>query len=151
MNKFKRNSSTSEEISTASLPDIVFMLLFFFMVATVVRPHDLLVEQNLPRATQLKKIEKKSLVSYIHVGNPKNREQFGFEPRIQFNDVFINTEQIPQGIEEERTKLSEVEKDKLMVALKVDNAVKMGIINDVETQLKEVNALKIIYNTLKEE
>ncbi len=151
MNKFKRNSLTSEEISTASLPDIVFMLLFFFMVATVMRPHDLLVEQKLPKATQLKKIEKKSLVSYIHIGKPKNSEQFGHEPRIQFNDVFINTEQIPQGIEEARTKLSEKEKDMLIVAMKVDDEVKMGIVNDVETELKEVNALKIIYNTLKDE
>ena len=71
MPKFKKNSKTSEDIPTAALPDIIFMLLFFFMVTTVMRETDIMVKQKIPRATQLTKIERKSLVSYIYVGNPK--------------------------------------------------------------------------------
>ena len=149
MNKFNINSKTSQEIPMSALPDIIFMLLFFFMVTTVVRPDEILVEQELPKATQLRKVEKKSLVSHFNIGAPKNVYQFGTEPKIQCNDVFIETRQIPQQVEEARAKLSEPEKDKLTIALKIDEEVKMGIVSDVETQLKEVNALKIIYNTTK--
>lgn len=149
MNKFKTSSNTSQEIPMAALPDIIFMLLFFFMVTTVVRPNEILVKQQLPSATQLKKVEKKSLVANFNIGAPKNVHQYGTEPKIQCNDVFIATRQIPQQVEEARAKLSEPEKDKLTIALKIDEEVKMGIVSDVETQLKEVNALKIIYNSVK--
>ena len=150
MNKFKTSSNTSQEIPMAALPDIIFMLLFFFMVTTIVRPHEIMVEQKIPKATQLRKIEKKSLVAHFNIGAPKNVNQYGVEPKIQYNDVFIETRQIPQHVEEARAKLSEPEKDKLTISLKVDEKVKMGIVSDVETQLKEVNALKVIYNTLKD-
>ena len=150
MNKFKISNRTSQEIPTAALPDIIFMLLFFFMVTTIVRPHEIMVEQKIPKATQLRKIEKKSLVAHFNIGAPKNVNQYGAEPKIQYNDVFIETRQIPQQVEEARAKLSEPEKDKLTISLKVDEEVKMGIVSDVDTQLKEVNALKVIYNTLKD-
>ncbi len=150
MSKFKISSSTSEEIPTSALPDIIFMLLFFFMVTTIVRPHEIMVEQHIPKATQLRKIEKKSLIAHFNIGAPKNTHQYGSEPKIQYNDVFIETRQIPQQVEEARARLSEPEKDKLTISLKIDEEVKMGIVSDVETQLKEVNALKVIYNTLKD-
>ena len=150
MNKFKISTSTSQEIPTAALPDIIFMLLFFFMVTTIIRPNEMMVEQKIPRATQLRKIEKKSLVAHFNIGAPKNVNRYGTEPKIQCNDVFIETRQIPQQVEEARAKLSEPEKDKLTISLKIDEEVKMGIVSDVETQLKEVNALKVIYNTLKD-
>lgn len=150
MNKFKISSSTSQEIPMAALPDIIFMLLFFFMVTTIVRPNEILVEQKIPKATQLRKIEKKSLVAHFNIGAPKNVLQHGTEPKIQCNDVFIETRQIPQQVEEARAKLSEQEKDRLTISLKIDEEVKMGIVTDVETQLKEVNALKVIYNTLRD-
>ena len=150
MNKFKISTGTSQEIPTAALPDIIFMLLFFFMVTTIIRPHEMMVEQKIPRATQLRKIEKKSLVTHFNIGAPKNVHRYGTEPKIQCNDVFIETRQIPQQVEEARAKLSEPEKDKLTISLKIDEEVKMGIVSDVETQLKEVNALKVIYNTLRD-
>lgn len=151
MTKFKRNLNTSEDIPTASLPDIIFMLLFFFMVTTIIRPHEIMVQQHVPKATQLKKIEQKSLVTHFNIGAPKNKVQYGTESRIQFNDVFIEPEQIPQQIEQARQKLGEAERDKLTVSLKIDQEVKMGIVTDVEEQFKEVNALKVLYNTVKDE
>ncbi len=151
MAKFKKSSNTSKDIPTASLPDIIFMLLFFFMVTTIIRPHEILVEQEIPRATQLKKIEQKSLVTYFNVGAPTNTTQYGESSKIQFNDVFIELLQIPQQIIEAREKLSEQEKDRLTVSLKIDEEVKMGIISDLQEQLKEANALKILYNALPDD
>jgi len=150
MGKFsKKRGKSTPAISTASLPDIIFMLLFFFMVATIVKPYELMVVQVLPEATQLRKIEKKSLVTYFNVGEPKNQSTYGESPKIQFNDVFIELNSIPYQVEKARNLLSEPEKDQLIISLKIDESVKMGLVNDIESQLKKVNALKILYNTFK--
>jgi len=149
MSKFKKSSSTSNDIPTAALPDIIFMLLFFFMVTTVMRETDILVKQQLPRATQLTKIERKSLVSYIYIGEPKNPSLYGSEPRIQTNDVFIAPEDIVQFVNQEKDKLSEVERDQITMSLKGDIEIKMGIVSDVQQQLREANARKVLYSSIK--
>ncbi|WKN41347.1 ExbD/TolR family protein [Tunicatimonas pelagia] len=147
MSKFKKKSSASQEIPTSALPDIIFMLLFFFMVTTVLRETTILVEQNLPRAEQLRKMQKKSLVSYIYIGKPKDTDRYGGEPRIQTNDVLISTDDVVQFVEAERTKLSEAERNQITMSLKVDDGAKMGLVSDVQQELREANALKVLYNT----
>jgi biopolymer transport protein ExbD len=149
MGKFKKSSGTSQEIPTAALPDIIFMLLFFFMVTTVMRETELLVEQHLPRATQLSKIERKSLVSYIYIGPPKNAATFGTEPKIQVNDVFITPKDVVQFVNTEKDKLSEVERDQITMSMKVDIEAKMGIVADVQQELREANARKVLYSSLQ--
>lgn len=148
MSKFKKKSSASQDIPTSALPDIIFMLLFFFMVTTVLRETELLVENKLPNATQLQKLEKKSLVSYIYIGKPKDTDKFGTEPRIQVNDVLINPKEIPQFVLQEKDKLDEVERDKITMSLRIDRDAKMGIVIDVKQQLREANALKVNYSSI---
>jgi len=147
MSKFKKKTGTSQDIPTASLPDIIFMLLFFFMVTTVLRETDILVQQSIPRATQLLKLQKKSLVSYIYIGKPKDTPKYGTEPLIQVNDVFIDVKNIVLFVAREKDKLSEVERDQITISLKVDKEAKMGIITDVQQELKEANARKVLYTT----
>lgn len=150
LGKFGKKEKPQPGISTASLPDIVFMLLFFFMVSTVMREQDLLVDTQIPKATQLQKLENKSLVSYIYIGPPKKRE-FGKEPKVQVNDVFVEPEEIPRFVAEERAKLDEVERDKITMSLKIDRSAKMGIVTDVKLQLREADARKINYASVKAE
>ena len=145
MSKFKKKASTSQDIPTASLPDIIFMLLFFFMVTTVLRESDILVEQKIPSAKELNKLERKSLVSYIYIGKPKMSDM-GAEPRIQINDRLVQPTDIQKFVNEEKDKLTEVERDQITMALKIDRDVKMGIVVDVQQELKEVNARKILYS-----
>lgn len=135
-------------ISTASLPDIVFMLLFFFMVTTVMRTADLKVLNRVPSATELKKLEKKSLVSYIYVGKPKRKfaKIMGTEPRIQLNDSFSKVGDISQFITSEREEREENEVPFMTTSLKVDVDVKMGIVTEIKQALREANALKINYS-----
>jgi biopolymer transport protein ExbD len=152
MSKFVRKGKGKKPaISTASLPDIVFMLLFFFMVTTVMREVDLKVKMKMPEATQIKKLEKKSLVSYIYIGEPRPKYQkfFGTEPRIQLNDKFASVSDIRQFIESERAARDEKEAPLLTTSLKVDEETKMGIVTDVKQELREVQALKINYSTRK--
>jgi biopolymer transport protein ExbD len=146
MSKFKKKVNTKQEIPTSSMPDVVFMLLFFFMVTTKMRETSINVEQKMPQATQLKKLVKKSLVSYLYIGAPKKAEEFGKEPRIQANDVFIDTRNIVQWVNAEKSKLDEVDRDALTVSLKVDIDSKRGLIADVETELRKANARKLLYS-----
>ena len=149
MSKFKKSSNTQQEIPTAALPDIIFMLLFFFMVTTVMRETDILVKQQLPKATQLQKIERKSLVSYIYIGEPKNVSLFGDEPKVQTNDAFVEVDDVVMFVNQEKDKLSEAERDKITMSMKVDVGVKMGIVSDVQQELREANALKVLYSSIK--
>lgn len=149
MSKFKKSSNTQQEIPTAALPDIIFMLLFFFMVTTVMRETDILVKQQLPKATQLTKIERKSLVSYIYIGEPKNVSLFGDEPKVQTNDTFVDVDDVVLFVNQEKDKLSEAERDKITMSMKVDVGVKMGIVSDVQQELREANALKVLYSSIK--
>jgi biopolymer transport protein ExbD len=147
MAKFRKKAATKTEIPTSALPDIIFMLLFFFMVTTVMRESEIKVEQDLPKATQLRKLEKKNLVSYIYIGKPRETNRFGAEPRIQVNDVFLAPQEIVQHVEQERSKLDEADQNRLTMSLKVDDEAKMGLITDVQEELKEANALKVMYST----
>lgn len=149
MAKFKKKSKTSQEIPTSSLPDIIFMLLFFFMVTTVLRETTINVQQRVPAATELRKLQRKSLVSYLYLGKPK-QNQWGTEPKIQANDVFIDTKDIVLWVTQEKDKLSEVERDQITIALKVDKEVKMGLVSDVQLELREANARKLMYTTIQD-
>tara|TARA_B100000427_G_scaffold290669_1_gene267039 strand:- start:228 stop:695 length:468 start_codon:yes stop_codon:yes gene_type:complete len=154
MSKFKKNKNNSMPgISTASLPDIVFMLLFFFMVTTVMRETTLFVNVITPKATEIKKMEKKSLVSYIYIGEPIKRLQssYGTSARIQLNDAFASVEEIQEFIVAEREARDEKEIPYMTTSIKADESVKMGIITDVKQELRKANALKINYSTRKGE
>ena len=150
MSKFKKKAGTSQEIPTSSLPDIIFMLLFFFMVTTVLRETEIKVKQDIPRATQLRKLEKKSLVSHLYIGKPKQPAVYGTEPKIQANDVFINVKDIVRWVNEQKDGKNEAERDQITISLKVDVETKMGIISDVQQELREANARKILYASIRD-
>jgi biopolymer transport protein ExbD len=150
MAKFSRKGKNKmQAISTAALPDIVFMLLFFFMVTTVMKDNEALVKTTAPRATEVKKLENKSLVSHLLIGEPVQKKLFGTEPRIQLNDAFAEVGEIREWVSAERSKLSEVDQTRMTVSLKVDEETEMGIVTDVKQALREASALKINYSTRK--
>ena len=144
----KKKSSGSVGINTASLPDIVFMLLFFFMVATTMREVTLKVKNVTPTATEIEKLTKKSLVSYIYVGEPKANlvSEYGTADRIQLNDAFKQPKDIRQFVETEKEKMPEYQRNKIIMSLKADREVKMGIVTDIKQELRKANALKLSYS-----
>jgi len=152
MSKFRKdNSKEMPAISTSSLPDIVFMLLFFFMVSTVMRETTLKVKLKLPAASEVTKLEKKSLVSVIYVGAPQPQYQriYGSEPRIQLNDQIEKLENIIDFIEAERQARDESEIPQMITSLKVDEFTKMGIVTDIKQELRKAAALHINYSAPK--
>ncbi len=152
MSKFRKNDGKElPPISTASLPDIVFMLLFFFMVSTTMREVTLKVRMRLPEATELSKLEKKSLVSYIYIGEPMPMYQktFGKAPRIQLNDQFADVGEVQNYVITEREARAEAERPMIVTSLKIDENTKMGIVNDVKQELRKSAALNINYSSRK--
>jgi len=150
MSKFRKDGKKDlPAISTASLPDIVFMLLFFFMVATTMREVDLNVDIMVPEAKEVTKLEKKDLVSNIYVGVPMRKfaKTHGTEPRIQLNDQFSTVEDIQAFIASERESRKEELRNKLTTSLKVDQYTKMGIITDIKQELRKASSLKLNYST----
>ncbi|WP_299432624.1 biopolymer transporter ExbD [uncultured Aquimarina sp.] len=149
MSIFKKKQKTElPAISTASLPDIVFMLLFFFMVATVMRNDTLVVKNELPYADQIEKLDRKNMVLHIYAGKPSSRyKNVGTEARIQLNDKFADINEIkPFVLEEIKSKPEEL-RPYLTTALKVDKDTKMGLVGDVKKELRAVNMLRVNYVT----
>lgn len=150
MSKFKKKKGGDlPAISTASLPDIVFMLLFFFMVATVMRDSTLMVSNTLPAADQVQKLDKKDRIMYIYAGKPSSRyeDKYGEAARIQLNDKFATVEEVGAFILAERASKRQELQNVLTTALKVDGETKMGLVSDIKQELRKVNALKINYTT----
>ena len=150
MSKFKKKKSGDlPAISTASLPDIVFMLLFFFMGATVMRDSTLMVVNVLPAADQIQKLDKKDRVMYIYAGKPSSRYQdkYGTSAKIQLNDKFASVTEVGAFILAERAAKRQELQNVLTTSLKVDGDTKMGLITDIKQELRKVNALKINYTT----
>ncbi len=150
MSKFaKKKSGELPAVSTASLPDIVFMLLFFFMTVTVMKDSTVKVQNTLPNASEIKKLEKKDRVITIYVGAPTQEYQstFGSEPKIQLNDKFASPSEVGDFILMERAKKAQELQNVLTTSLKVDKDANMGLISDIKQELRKVNALKVNYTT----
>ncbi|MBR4521108.1 MAG: biopolymer transporter ExbD [Paludibacteraceae bacterium] len=148
MAKIRRNDKREmPALNTSSLPDIIFMLLFFFMSVTSMKEVTYKVQIQNPSATELTKLEKKSLVRYIYVGTPTKEFQkaFGSETRIQLDDAFADKSEIADYIINERSAMNESEQGLMTVSIKADKETRMGIIADIKQELRKAYALKISY------
>ena len=154
MSKFsKKRGKALPKVSTASLPDIIFILLFFFMVVTVLRDAELKVAIVTPSATELTKLENKSLVNFLYIGRPIDRYKdiYGTKPRLQLNDKISDVRDIPIFLEKHRVKVSENMRPGITSSLRVDGNVTMGIVQDVKTELRKSNQLKVNYSAKQRE
>ncbi len=148
MAKFrKKKGDKSQTINTSSLPDIVFMLLFFFMVATKMRDKEVMVKTVTPVASEVERVEKKSWVNYILVGPPQNAERDGTAPRIQLDDKYGSVEEVDEFIILKRNEQPEAIRDYLTTAIKGDKTVRMGLMTDIKQELRNANALKLLYSS----
>ena len=141
------------KLNTSSLPDLIFSLLFFFMMVTTMREVTLKVQFKAPQGTELEKLEKKSLVTFIYVGVPtaEFQKQVGSESRIQLNDSFAEVSEIQDYIIGERASMKEEDQPQMTVSLKVDRDTKMGIVTDIKEALRRAYALKINYSAARKQ
>lgn len=146
-NFIKKGGKEIPAISTSSLPDIVFIILMFFMVCTNMRQGEQKVMVSLPKASEVAKLERKDLSSYIFIGTPSKQyvAQYGTDSRIQLNDSFRTKDDIRDFIAAERESLSEADRPFMTVNIKADKDTRMGIITEVKQELRRCSALKIMY------
>ena len=152
MSRFRgSNKKEVPAVTSSSLSDIVFMLLFFFMVTTQLRETENKVIVKLPEASEVVKLERKDLASYINIGTPTRnyQAQFGTDARIQLNDSFKTIDDIRDFIAAERESMSEGDRSFMQTVIRADEDVRMGIITDVKQELRRCSALKIMYASRK--
>ena len=151
MSKFKSSTKRKNpQISTASLPDIIFMLLFFFMVVTVLREHRLLIKVQVPKATEIEKLKHRSLVNNIYIGRPLD-ETRGTAPVIQINDAFIQIDQLQEALKTIEGTVPEYQRGQMTNSLKVDRGVNMGVVSDAKIEMRKANQLKLNYAAVYKE
>lgn len=131
----KKQAQTKQQIPTASLPDMIFILLIFFMVTTVLKEFTIKVQFTLPAAKQIEKIDNKRLISYIWVGR---------DGRIQIDDNIVEVPDIQSIMAKKRQ-----EQPNLIVSMRVDQGSKMGIVTDIQQQLRKADALRINYSAMQ--
>ena len=146
MPHFRKKNKAKPEISTASLPDIIFMLLIFFMVTTVLREQEVQVRTILPQAEALTKIEQKRYVSYIWMGPEKLQgNRFG-ETKVQIDDALIEDNTAIRNVMYRKLQ----DQPRLIVSLRVDEASEMGIVTDVQQELRKAGTLRINYSSKRD-
>ena len=152
----KEEKKDTPELNMGSMSDIIFMFLFFFMVITTMREATLKVKFQPPKATEIQKLEKKSLVANIYIGAPISKNENTLPPgkvSVQLNDQTIKAEDLAADVRDfigtEKESRSEEDKNRLTFSLKVDKDVQMRYVNTIKNELRQNNALKINYATGK--
>ena len=145
----KKASREMPEMNTSSLPDLIFTILFFFMIVTTMREVTLQVKFTTPQGTELEKLEKKSAVSYIYVGPPTDalRAQMGSGTRIQLNDRYAEPREVMDFVAQERQGMANQAEQ--VISIKADSKTQMGIITDIKEVLRKSWALRINYSATR--
>lgn len=152
MSRFNKGGGREmPEMNTSSLPDLIFTILFFFMMVTTMREVTLKVKIDRPKGSQLESLARKSCTSFIYIGQPTDqyKAQYGTGHRIQLNDKYAEVSEINSYVMEDRGELAEEDKRFYTVSLKVDKNTPMGIVTNVKQKLREAYALKIVYSADK--
>ena len=149
----KDEARDTPELSTSSLPDIIFMFLFFFMMITTMKEVTYKVIIRPPQATEVQKLENKSLVRYVYIGKPTIEYQriFGSETRIQLGDAFADVSQLEDFIVRERSSMKEEDQNLMTVSIKADKDTRMGVVTDVKQALRRAYALRINYAAIQKQ
>lgn len=152
MSRFRRPSREVPGLNLAALPDLIFTILFFFMIVTHMRQVDPKVRYEVPKGTELVKDVRKAGLVYILIGKPVDSQGhvLSDETRIQLNNQLVTVDEIPEMINKERAKMTEDERQYLTVSIRADRSTEMGIINDVKQALRKAGALNINYSATKQ-
>lgn len=158
---FRRQEHKMPVLNTSSLPDLIFTVLFFFMIVTHMRDVDLKVRYDVPQGTEIQKLGHKAAVVNIYIGRPINAAAADTQTapasssvassstlsdfRLQLNNELATIDDIRDFIDRERNRMSPEDQARMTISIKADRDVPMGIIADVKRALQQSYALKISY------
>lgn len=165
--RIRRREHELPQLNMASLPDLIFTVLFFFMIVTHMRTVDLKVKYTVPQGTELEKLVRKQAVSYIYIGQPINQHlnapldrripatermqghtsSGATDTYIQLNDKIASVSDIENFIKEERKRMSSEDAQRMTVSIKADEKTDVGIISDIKLALRRAGAYVINYSS----
>jgi biopolymer transport protein ExbD len=125
----------------ASMPDLIFTVLFFFMIVTHMRNETVKVKLQVPQGTEVTKSSNKFSTINIYIG----RNNYG-DTQIQVNDRMCSLEQVGTLVRNFKANLSEESQENLIINLRADRNTDMGIVNDLKKELRNIGALTIRYS-----
>lgn len=149
--RIRRREHELPQLNLASLPDLIFTVLFFFMIVTHMRDVELKVQYKVPQGTELEKLVHKQAVSYIYIGPPTKELQgkYGQKTCIQLNDKLATAADIEEYIKAERKRMSPEDAQRMTVSIKADEHTDVGTIADVKQALRRAGACTINYSSLQ--
>ena len=154
MGRFRRQGEHKVPgLNVAALPDLIFTVLFFFMIVTHMRQVEPKVRYQVPQGSEVVKDVRKAGLVYILIGKPVDAQGrvTSDETRIQVNDAYVTADEIPAIINKERERMTDDERQHLTVSIRADRDTRMGVINDVKQALRRAGALNINYSASKRE
>lgn len=147
----KRHKYEVPQLNTASLPDLIFTVLFFFMMVTHMRSVPVKVEYTVPQGDELTRLSNKAAVLYIYIGARQHPGQSGERDDgtfIQLGDKFATTEEIVDYVSAERKAMSPENRDRMIVSVKADRNTPMGVISEVRQALREANVMHVSFSAV---
>ncbi len=153
MSFFRRNRREVPQLNTAALPDLIFTVLFFFIMVTHMREVTLKVKYRVPEGTELTRLVKKSAVTYIYIGKPTDEMRNVTDNRthIQINDKFADVADVTDYVAEERRRMSPEDAKAMSVSVKADRETEMGIMSDVRQALRRAGTLRVSYSATQKD
>ncbi len=153
MSIYRRIRHEVPGLNTSSLPDLIFTVLFFFMIVTHMRKETVKVQYKVPAGTELTRLTRKSTVTHIYIGKPAATvsDRSDNDTRIQMNDKYVSMPEIIDYVSEERKRMMPEDARKMTVSIKADRNTHMGVITDVKQALRKANALKVNYSATSRE
>ncbi|MDR2086993.1 MAG: biopolymer transporter ExbD [Dysgonamonadaceae bacterium] len=149
MSRFRKSEKREvPTLNTSALPDLIFTCLFFFMIVTHFRPVSVMTQLELPVATELQKLEEKSLLVYIMIGHKDGNRSSDYD--IQLNSLFVSLKEMPEALKNVEENVAPEDRNKRMVVMRVDKDVPMGLVGDIKKILREAGLLTIHYSANKQ-
>lgn len=150
MRLYRNRNHDIPALNTASLPDLIFSILFFFMLVVHMRKATVHVKYQVPTATELSRLYNKSSVQYIYIGRPVNKlgQVDGKETVVQLNDHLTSIPEIKNYLIRLSAALPPEQRRQLSVSIKADRHVDMGTIMDLKQALREANVLNVNFTAV---
>ena len=145
---FHKRHSTVPSLNVASMPDLIFTVLFFFMIVTHMRSDEVKVRLQVPAGSEVKKLPGHPAIVNIYIGKSGNKDTWEQKDSwlVQLNGDIVTAKEIPTRINEIRGKLSAENAERLTISLRADRHAPMGLVSDVKQALQQSYALKLNYN-----
>lgn len=144
MGMFRKTRRAVPELNTSSLPDLIFTVLFFFMIVTHMRKVAVKVKYKVPAGTELTNLARRTTTNYLYIGQPMEVKD-GDQPVIQLNDKIVTVDEVENYMKRERKSLPEEDRQRMEVSIMADRNTPMGLISDLKLALRKADALKINY------